>query len=172
LDDDPREHQLPPAVFLGLGANVGAPRRQLLTAIVALSRRLGPLRVAPLYRTAPLSAIPQPDFLNTVVGARSDVSADELLAFAKGLEGDAGRRQGPRDGPRPLDVDLLVVGDVVRSDEALTIPHPGLLRRRFVLVPFADLAPSLRLPGDGTTIARALAELDDRGRVDPVPWVG
>ena len=159
-----------PRIVLGLGANVGAPRRQLLQAIAALSRELGPLAVAPLYRSAPLSPIAQPDFLNTVVLAASDWPPERLLVLAKELEARAGRVEGPRWGPRPLDVDLLLVGDLQRRDEVLTLPHPRLRERGFVLAPLADVAADLRLPPDGRSAAELLAELPRESWPVRVPW--
>jgi len=165
-----------PRIVLGLGANLGAPRRQLLAAIAALSRELGPLMVAPLYRSAAVSPIAQPEFLNTVVLARSDREPERLLAFAKDLEAQAGRVEGPRWGPRQLDVDLLLVGELRRDDAALTLPHPRLRERGFVLAPLADVAPKLRLPldhpdhPDGRTAVELLAALPRDARPVRVPW--
>jgi 2-amino-4-hydroxy-6-hydroxymethyldihydropteridine diphosphokinase len=153
--------------------NLGAPRRQLLAALAALSRGLGPLSVAPLYRSAPVSPIAQPDFLNTVVLAASDWSPglpERLLAFAKELEAAAGRVDGPRWGPRPLDVDLLLVGELQRDDAHLTLPHPRLRERGFVLAPFADVAPDLALPPDGRSVAELLAALAPDPTLRRVSW--
>ena len=102
----------------------------MLAAVAALSRRLGALSVAPLYRSAPVSPIAQPDFLNTVVLAASDWPPERLLAFAKELEAAAGRALGPRWGPRPLDVDLLLVGELRRDDAELDAPPPATARAR------------------------------------------
>ena len=102
----------------------------MLAALAALSRRLGALSVAPLYRSAPVSPIAQPDFLNTVVLAASDWPPERLLAFAKELETAAGRALGPRWGPRPLDVDLLFVGELRRDDAELDAPPPATARAR------------------------------------------
>ncbi|HXT22577.1 MAG TPA: 2-amino-4-hydroxy-6-hydroxymethyldihydropteridine diphosphokinase [Thermoanaerobaculia bacterium] len=168
-----------PRIVLGLGANIGAPRRQLLAAVAALSRELGPLTVAPLYRSAAVSPIAQPEFLNTVVLARSDWQPERLLALAKDLEAQAGRVEGPRWGPRPLDVDLLLVGELRHDDVALTLPHPRLRERGFVLAPLADIAPDLRLPPrhpdhpdhpDGRTAADMLAALPREAWPVRVPW--
>jgi len=160
-------------IVLGLGANIGAPRRQLLAAIAALSRELGPLMVAPLYRSEAISPIVQPDFLNTVVLARSDCEPERLLAFAKDLEARAGRVEGPRWGPRPLDVDLLLVGELQLDGESLTLPHPRIRERGFVLAPLADVAPELRLPPghpDGRTAGELLAQLPREAWPARVPW--
>ena len=151
-------------VFLGLGANIGRPRQQLFEALAELSRRLGPLRVAPLYRTAPVSPIPQPPFLNTVVELHSDLSPGDLLQLAKSLERHAGRLPGPRLGPRPLDIDLLLVGTLTMTAPDLTLPHSGLRERGFVLAPLAQLAPDLALPPDGATAADLLSALPEGGR--------
>jgi 2-amino-4-hydroxy-6-hydroxymethyldihydropteridine diphosphokinase len=157
-------------VAIALGANLGAPRRQLLAALVELSRRLGPLAVAPLYRSAPVSPIPQPAYLNSVALLRSELPPAELLALAKSLEAGAGRGEGPRWGPRPLDLDLLLVGDRVERDELLELPHPRLRERGFVLAPLADLAPDLPLPPDGRTPRELLARLPADPALVRVPW--
>ena len=167
-------------IVLGLGANLGAPRRQLLAAVAALSRGLGPLSVAPLYRSAPVSPIGepafldgQPDFLNTIVVAASEWAPglpERLLAFAKELEAAAGRVDGPRWGPRPLDVDLLLVGELRRDDAHLTLPHPRMRERGFVLAPLADLAPDLRVPPDDRNVAELLAALPRDPLLRRVSW--
>jgi len=119
-----------------------------------------------------VSPIAQPDFFNTVVIATSDEPADALLTFAKQLEAEAGRVDGPRWGPRPLDVDLLLVGELQRDDTGLTLPHPRLRERGFVLAPLAALAPELRLPPDGRTVAELLAKLPPEAMPVRVPWTG
>lgn len=125
-----------------------------------------------LYRTRPVSAVVQPDFLNLAVVGESRHPPEELLAVAKALEWRAGRRSGPRWGPRPLDVDLLVWGDRVVRRPELTLPHPRLARRRFVLEPLATLAPELRVPPGGRTVADLLARLPAGERVTRVGWTG
>ncbi|HVS02207.1 MAG TPA: 2-amino-4-hydroxy-6-hydroxymethyldihydropteridine diphosphokinase, partial [Thermoanaerobaculia bacterium] len=157
---------------MGLGANLGDPRRHLLTALAALSRHLGPLRVAPLYRTEPLSAIPQPRFFNTVVLARGEMPPEAVLRLAKELEAGAGRQPGPLDAPRPLDVDLLLWEGVELSGPPLTLPHPRLRERRFVLTPLAAVAGDWPLPPDGRSVAAVLAALPPGQQVERVPWAG
>jgi 2-amino-4-hydroxy-6-hydroxymethyldihydropteridine diphosphokinase len=142
----------------------------LLDAIAALSRRLGALAVAPLFRSAAVSPIAQPDFLNTVVVARSDLAPDELLRFAKQLERAAGRKEGPHWGPRPLDVDVLLIGDVQLRSDDLELPHPRLRERSFVLAPLADLLPDARLPPDGRSVHELLAELATDPTLRRIPW--
>jgi len=120
--------------------------------------------VAPLYRSDPVSAIPQPDYLNTVALARTGLSPEELLALAQDIEIELGRRRTVRDAPRTIDVDLLFVGDLERRGGSLVLPHPRLRERRFVLAPLADVAPGLALPPDGATAAELLARLPARPR--------
>jgi 2-amino-4-hydroxy-6-hydroxymethyldihydropteridine diphosphokinase len=162
-------------VVVGLGANVGAAAETLRGAIYDLRLAFGPLRVASCYRTAPISAIPQDDFLNTVAIAALDGrgSPRDALRRLKSLERQAGRRPGPIDGPRPLDLDLLIYGDAVGQwpDHGdglgtLILPHPRLRQRRFVLAPLAELAPELTLPPDGARVADLLAALGAEQRVE------
>lgn len=148
------------------------PARALSDAIAALRQLLGPLRVAPLYRTAPLAEQPQPDYLNTVVVATRPVGleAEDVLAFAKALERRAGRRRDARDAPRPLDIDLLLFGNRLSARPALRLPHPRLRQRRFVLAPLADLVPTLRLPPDGAQVSDLLAALGSQQSVVRIVW--
>jgi len=148
-----------------LGSNRGASRSLIAEAIRQLDRRLGPLRIASLYRTEPVSELPQEPFLNTVVLGRGRWSPEELLAIALEVERDLGRSPGPRHGPREIDVDLLLVGDELRDRAELALPHPRLRERRFVLEPLAEIAPDLELPPDGATPAELLQGLAER------PWV-
>ena len=163
---------------LGLGSNLGDCEGYLRRALVALETLLGPLRVAPLYRTRAISSIPQPDYLNTVALADlatvGDLDPCSLLAELKALERSAGRRDGPRDGPRPLDLDLLVWGrlriDHPTASPALVVPHPRMTQRRFVLAPLADLAPDLRLAEGGHTVRQMLEALGSDQVIERLPW--
>lgn len=152
---------------------MGEPRRAFRRTLDHLTQRLGPLEVAPLYRTAPVSPIPQPDYLNTaVLAALPAGSPHDLLALLKELERAAGRDpDAPRWGPRPLDLDLLLWGGHEISTPELTVPHARLRERRFVLAPLADVAPDFPVPPDGTTVAEWLAHLeDDPQAVTRVSW--
>lgn len=146
-------------VAFGLGANLGDPERQLGLAVAGLASRLSRPRVASLWSTPPLPGPLQPDYTNTVVVGHADRSSHEWLTLAKTLEVRAGRLPGARWGPRLLDVDVLLVGDRIVTSKVLTLPHPGLAQRRFVLGPLAELVPDLALPGLGVTVAAALAAL-------------
>lgn len=163
--------------LVGLGANQGDAIATLRWALRELAAIFGPLGLAPLYRTAPESTIPQDDFYNTVASfARPAWPPARVLGVFKRLEQWAGRRPGPRNGPRPLDLDLLIHGDWVGSDATgewpVSLPHPRLRERRFVMAPLADLAPALCLPPDGARVAELweiLGPHPDVRRCEPDP---
>jgi 2-amino-4-hydroxy-6-hydroxymethyldihydropteridine diphosphokinase len=113
-----------------------------------------------LYETEPVGEIlDQPDFLNTAVRIRTSLEPEDLLDLCKAIEAEHGRAfGGPRHGPRPIDLDLLLLGEVEMSTERLTLPHPEVSSRRFVLAPLLELDPELQLP-DGTRLAAALAAI-------------
>ena len=154
---------------LGLGSNVGDRLASLRAARIALTTQ-GAHVVASssVYETAAQGELPeQPDFLNACVVVETELGLEELLDLCKGVERELGREQGaPRHGPRPIDVDLLLAGDLVHRSERLTVPHPELTARRFVLEPLLELDPSLKLP-DGTALAPLLDSVRDQ-RVERV----
>jgi 2-amino-4-hydroxy-6-hydroxymethyldihydropteridine diphosphokinase len=123
--------------------------------------------VSSLYETDPVGEIPdQPDFLNAAVRIRTDINPEALLDICKAIETEHGRVFGaPRHGPRPVDIDLLLLGDIEMSSNRLTLPHPEVTSRRFVLIPLLELDPDLRLP-DGTDLAGALKALESGQRVE------
>jgi 2-amino-4-hydroxy-6-hydroxymethyldihydropteridine diphosphokinase len=127
--------------FLSLGSNVGDRWRYLRDAVAALPDVVA---VSPVYETEPVGGPPgQGPFLNLVVELDTDLSPRELLEVARRLEAAAGRRRVEHHGPRTLDVDVLLVGDLVVDEPDLAVPHPRMSERRFVLRPLADLAPEL-----------------------------
>lgn len=142
----------------------------MTAALRQLAAYVGPLRVASLYRSAPVSPIPQADFLNTAALARTVLAPEEVLAVAKALERAAGRRRGARFGPRPLDIDLLLYGDLHIDAPELTLPHPRLRERRFMLAPLAEIAPAWPVPPDGATVAELLGRLGDEQAVERIEW--
>ena len=124
--------------YLGLGSNLGDRRAQLRAAVAALP---GVVAVSPVYETDPVGGPPgQSPYLNLVVALETDLSPRELLELGKSLEKAAGRVRTEPNGPRTLDVDVLVVGDLTVHDDDLVVPHPRMWQRRFVLAPLADLA--------------------------------
>ncbi len=122
-----------------------------------------------LYETEPVGEIvDQPDFLNAAIRVRTSLEPEELLDLCKAIEAEHGRaRGGARHGPRPIDIDLLLLGDVEMASERLTLPHPEVTSRRFVLAPLLELDPGLRLP-DGTELRAALESLGPGQRVNRV----
>ena len=145
-------------VYLGLGANLGARARNLAAALslLARSRGLTLRRVSSVYLTSPVGLTDQPDFLNLVAFFHARLSPAELLATALSVERRLGRVRTVRWGPRAVDVDILLIGDLRISDPELTVPHPRLRERQFVLTPLAEIAPDLELPGGG--LVRDLAK--------------
>lgn len=154
--------------YLGLGSNVGDRAGHLRAAIELLGERGVEVEaVSSAYETAPVGEVlDQPDFLNAAIRIRTALAPEALLDVCKAVEAERGRAPGaPRHSPRPLDVDLLLLGDLELSTERLTLPHPEARSRRFVLVPLLELDPGLALP-DGTGLADALAALGPGERVD------
>jgi 2-amino-4-hydroxy-6-hydroxymethyldihydropteridine diphosphokinase len=126
--------------FLGLGSNMGERQRHLVDAIESLA---GVLAVSPVYETEPLGGPDQDPFLNVVVELDTELTPRQLLGVAHRLESAAGRVRVEHWGPRTLDVDVLLVGDLSVDEPDLVVPHPRMWQRRFVLAPLADLAPEL-----------------------------
>lgn len=144
----------PRLAWIGLGANLGEPQLALRSALDELSAlpqsRL--LRHSSLYRTAPVDA-GGPDYLNAVAQIETGLEAATLLARLQAIERRHGRRRGVRNAPRTLDLDLLLYADECIATPGLTVPHPRLHERAFVLVPLAELAPELAIPGWGPIAA-------------------
>ena len=150
--------------YLGLGSNVG----DSLANLRAAAERLPVVARSSVYLTEPQGEVlDQPDFLNAAVQIETDPDPQRLLQLVKGVEADLGRDFGQiRHGPRVVDIDLLLLGDLELSTDRLTLPHRDVLTRRFVLVPLLELDPSLALP-DGRRLADALAALEGQ-RVERV----
>jgi 2-amino-4-hydroxy-6-hydroxymethyldihydropteridine diphosphokinase len=147
--------------YLGLGSNVGDSAAHLRAAIELLAAHgVGIEAVSSTYLTEPVGEVlDQPDFLNAAVRIRTDLAPEALLDVCKEVEAERGRAlDAPRHSPRPLDVDLLLLGDLELETERLTLPHREVTSRRFVLAPLLELDPELTLP-NGTHLADALAAL-------------
>jgi 2-amino-4-hydroxy-6-hydroxymethyldihydropteridine diphosphokinase len=149
--------------YVGVGANLGDAAASLSAAFDALARLPGSRSVArsSVYRSAPVDAA-GPDFLNAVVALDTTLLPAELLQALHAIEAEHGRQRPYRNAPRTLDLDLLLHGDAVLSTPQLTLPHPRLHLRAFVLEPLAELAPALLIPGLGPIDAwrRAAAAQD------------
>ena len=150
--------------YVALGSNLGNPRQQVLDAMDALSQLRGTrvLQRSPLYRTPPWGVLEQPSFINAAVELDTDLSPHDLLDALLAIEQRAGRVRAERNGPRTLDLDLLHVEGAQLDEPQLTLPHPRLAERAFVLLPLRDIAPTLRLSGQ-TTVAEQLSRLDLSG---------
>ncbi len=137
--------------YVGLGSNLDNPRQQLHRAFQALDGIEGSrvLARSALYRSPPLGPSDQPDYLNAVAGVETRLAPTAFLAALQRIETAQGRVRKQRWGPRTLDLDLLVYGDRVVDSPALTVPHPGIAARAFVLYPLAEIAPGLVVPGLG-----------------------
>jgi 2-amino-4-hydroxy-6-hydroxymethyldihydropteridine diphosphokinase len=148
--------------YLGLGTNVGDREANLRAAVQGLRDHGVVVEAASsTYETEPVGEIlDQPDFLNAAIRIRTALEPEELLDLCKAVEAEAGRLfGGPRHGPRTLDVDLLLLGDIELETDRLTLPHAQATSRRFVLMPLLELDPDLTLP-DGTSLAEALEGIE------------
>ncbi|MCL2636681.1 MAG: 2-amino-4-hydroxy-6-hydroxymethyldihydropteridine diphosphokinase [Betaproteobacteria bacterium] len=141
--------------YVALGANLGDPASTLRAAFGALANLPASrvVRCSSLYRTAPVGLVNQPDFINAVALLETTLEPAQLLAELLAIEGRFGRRRGERNGPRSLDLDLLLYDECRFDQPELTLPHPRLHLRAFVLRPLAEIAPDLRLPGRGQLAA-------------------
>ncbi|MGN6327316.1 MAG: 2-amino-4-hydroxy-6-hydroxymethyldihydropteridine diphosphokinase [Rhodanobacter sp.] len=151
--------------FIALGSNLGDPRQQVLDAMEALQALPDShvLQRSKLYRTPPWGVLDQPDFVNAVVVIDTGLAPHALLDALHAIEQQAGRVRVQRNGPRTLDLDLLYMDGVQIDDARLTVPHPRIAERAFVLLPLADVAPGLPLPAG--TVAQLLARIDIHGCV-------
>lgn len=151
-------------VYLALGTNLGDRSRMLADALRRLAPRVTLLAQSDVYETAPAYIADQPAYLNMVVATQTDLAPHALLGFLKEIEASMGRGAGLRWGPRPIDLDILIYGDLQLSTPDLVIPHPRMAERPFVLVPLAQLAPALVAPGFDATVvelARAAPPIGD-----------
>ncbi len=153
--------------FIALGSNLGNREAYLTSAVDQIAALPDVCLVArsAIYETEPLGLKKQPAFLNAVIEIETGLEAEVLLRHLLAIEAKHGRRRTFKWGPRTLDLDILLYGDQIIRSERLSVPHPRLSERRFVLVPLADLAPNRIVPGLGQTVAELLRTCPDYSRV-------
>ncbi|HEX7975145.1 MAG TPA: 2-amino-4-hydroxy-6-hydroxymethyldihydropteridine diphosphokinase [Anaerolineales bacterium] len=150
-------------VYLALGTNLGDRLANLKAAIAGLPPAVRVIASSPVYETPPWGYLDQPAFLNQVARAETELPPEQLLVYLKGLEVQLGRQPSVRNGPRLIDLDILFYDHLILSSPTLTIPHPRIAERAFVLVPLTDLASDLRHPVMGKTIRELAAQVNRSG---------
>jgi 2-amino-4-hydroxy-6-hydroxymethyldihydropteridine diphosphokinase len=151
-----------PQIWLSLGTNVGDREQNLERALLALQGVGTVTDVSPVYETKAWGITDQPDFLNLCAAATTNLTPRPLLTALKIIERELGREPGLHWGPRLIDIDILFYNDLVYQDDHLTIPHPLLADRAFVLAPLADIAPDLVHPNTNQTIHELLTQVDQK----------
>lgn len=164
----------PVIAYIGLGANLGDPRRQLAEALARLAvlEEVEVLKVSTFYLNPPLGPPGQPWYVNAVAQVRTRLEPEELLRVLLRVEEDLGRVRGERWGPRIIDLDLLLYDGVIMSGPELALPHPEMHRRAFVLVPLAEIAPQAWHPVLEKTAAELLTDMDKAARAKVQPASG
>ena len=153
-------------VYLAFGANVGKPKEQIEQGIVELNQQgVSVLDRSSWFDTEPVEVNDQPWFLNLVARAETALDAYALLALCQRIEKHVGRVPSARFGPRHLDIDILLYGDQCIESDQLTIPHPRMEERQFVLIPLLEIAPELRNPTQNQRYADVLSRLDEGKKV-------
>jgi len=150
----------PVAAYLGIGSNLGNREGNLGQALALLAGKVSLESVSSIYETEPVGYEEQPLFLNVVCRIATGLSPEELLRFAKEIEAGMGRVASFVNAPRPIDIDILVYGNVIIETQELTVPHPRLKDRAFVLVPLAEIAPDLVVPGLCMSVARLSTDVE------------
>ena len=150
---------MPQLAYLSLGSNVGDRVAHLRDAIARLESIGRVVSVSSFYETEPVEVTDQPWFLNCAVGLETALTAEQLMAELLQIEQEMGRRRIQKKGPRTIDIDILLFDDLILDSPDVTIPHPAMQERRFVLEPLAEIAAEARHPGMKKTIREMLEEL-------------
>jgi 2-amino-4-hydroxy-6-hydroxymethyldihydropteridine diphosphokinase len=150
---------MPQLAYLSLGSNVGDRVAHLRDAIARLESIGRVVSVSSFYETEPVEVTDQPWFLNCAVGLETALTAEQLMARLMQIEQEMGRRRVQKKGPRTIDIDILLFDDLILDSPDVTIPHPAMQKRRFVLEPLAEIAAEARHPGIKKTIRELLEEL-------------
>jgi 2-amino-4-hydroxy-6-hydroxymethyldihydropteridine diphosphokinase len=152
-------------IYLALGTNLGDRGARLRNAVERLRDAVAIERVSSVYETEPAYLLDQPRFLNMALRGHTALDPHALLAFLKRIERDMGRAAGPRYGPRAIDLDILLYDSLALTTAALTIPHPRMAERPFVLAPLAEIAPELVPPGWNHSIGALAAVVRGNGDI-------
>jgi 2-amino-4-hydroxy-6-hydroxymethyldihydropteridine diphosphokinase len=153
------------SVYLSLGSNLGQRADYLNQALqrIAATEEIDVIRCSSVYETDPVGYTEQPSFLNQVVQVETTLDPETLLSALQRIEQALGRKREVRWGPRTIDIDILLYNDIRVQTEKLTLPHPRMKERTFVLVPLSEVAPSLMLPGDTVTVEERCEMLKGEG---------
>ena len=157
IEPDTSARNMPQFVYLSLGSNVGDRAAQLQEALARLSVAGRVVAVSSFYETEPVEFIQQPWFLNCAVALETLKTQQQLMAAILTTEEELGRKRTQKKGPRTIDIDILLFGDTIVKSKELTIPHPAMHQRRFVLEPLAEIAPEVIHP----VLKRTIRELRD-----------
>lgn len=158
--------------YLGLGGNIGDTRPVLQEAVGTLksNREIVVRKVSSLYKTKPIGYTDQSDFLNAVVQITTTLPPEELLLFCLSVEKTLGRKRTVKWGPRVIDIDILLYGKNTICTSDLTIPHPYMFERAFVIVPLAELTPAVECNGDTVSILELAEQLAKQTRIERISW--
>ena len=150
--------------YIGLGSNMDSPRQHITTAIQSLgeiqSTRI--INVSSLYKSKPMGPQNQDDYINAVVQIETEMEPTELLNYLQAIENRHGRVRAEHWGPRTIDLDILMFGNEIIQNDRLTVPHPQITKRSFVIVPLAEIAPDVVIPEKGL-VSELLLSIDQDG---------
>lgn len=156
-------------IYLALGANLGDRRRNLSAALQQLRDIMDISAVSSIYETEPVGYIDQPNFFNMVCSGKTGLSVQDFLLHAKAIEASLGRQVTFRNGPRPIDIDILFYDDLNITQSDISVPHPRMAERAFVLVPLAEIAPDKIDPRSGQTVMELLNSVSRDGVTNIAP---
>ena len=153
-------------IYIALGSNLDEPSEQIYKAINSIDviDDLSVTHISSLYKTKPIGKIDQPDFINAAIEVEGDISPEKLHASLQDIETKAGRIRKELNEPRTLDLDILLIDDLIMKTKKLTVPHPRMHQRQFVIVPLFEINPKLNIPGIGS-INKILKLLPNQGVV-------